>query len=233
VTSARNGARLYFDAPHERRAGAGSLTVQAATKVPVGRAFTGVGGHAGSQAQILAGSSRSVVSATAAVNWAENGAVPAVKAEKSCTSEGVSVTVANAGDRPFRFRLAGREHALAAASSRTFTVPVREDQAYRIPLTGPHGLEKSFTGVLDCATKSAVPAVATGADAEEAPQLRTATVGGGEAGAHRGESGDLAETGASGTPLIAGTAVGLVVLGAMAVLVVRRKNPDGGGVHQG
>lgn len=234
VTSAGAGARLYFDVPHERRSGAGSLTVQAATKVPVGRAFTGVGGHAGSQAQILAGSSRSVVSATAAVNWAEHGAVPAVQAAKSCAGEGVRVTVANAGDRPFRFRLAGRGHALAAASSRAFTVPVREDQAYRIPLTGPHGLEKSFTGVLDCATRSAVPAMSAGADAGEAPQLRTATVGGGEAGAHRAGGRDLAQAGAGGTPLIGGTAVGLVVLGAMAVLVVRRrKNADGGGVHQG
>lgn len=233
VTSVRDGARLYLDVPEGRRAGQGSLTVQAATKVPVGRAFTGVGGHARSQAQILAGSSRSMVSASAAVNWAENGAIPAVKAEKSCAKSGVSVAVTNAGDRPFRFRLAGRKHAVAAAGSRTFTVPVREDQAYRIPLTSSRGPEKSFTGVLDCATKSSVPAVAAGADADGAPQLRTATVGGGRADAAGAEGGDLAETGASGTPLIAGAAVGLVVLGAMAVLVMRRKNPDDGGVEAG
>ncbi|NLU71429.1 TQXA domain-containing protein [Streptomyces sp. HNM0575] len=238
VTSARNGAQLYFDVPQGRRSGQGSLTVQAATKVPVGRALTGVGGHAGSQAQILAGSSRSMVSASADVHWAAEGAIPAVKAEKSCAGEGVGVTVANAGDRPFRFRLAGREHAVDAADSRTFTVPVREDQAYRIPLTGPHGLEKTFTGVLDCATRSSVPVTEAGEDAD-GPGLRTATVGGGDAGAGAAESsavadgGDLADTGASGTPLIAGTAVGLVVLGAMAVLVVRRKNPDDGGVQKG
>jgi TQXA domain-containing protein len=232
VTSVRDGAGLYFDVPAERRAGKGSLTVQAATKVPVGRAFTGVGGHAGSEAQILAGSSRSMVSATASVNWAANGAIPAVKAEKSCAKEGVDLTVSNAGARPFRFRLAGREHAVASASSRTFTVPVREDQAYRIPLTGPHAHQKSFTGVLDCATRSSVPAASADEDGEAAGQLRTATVGGGGARAASAEGGDLAETGTSGTPLIAGTAVGLVVLGAMAVLVVRRKNPDDGGVHE-
>ncbi|WP_314175240.1 thioester domain-containing protein [Streptomyces winkii] len=235
VTSVRDGARLYLDVRREHPAGAGSLTVQAATTVPVGRAFTGVGGHARSQAQILAGSSRSMVSATASADWAEKGAIPAVKAEESCSREGVDVAVANAGDRPFRFRLAGRERIVGAAHSRTFTVPVREDQAYRIPLTGPHGRTKSFTGVLDCATKSAVPVTAAAEEADAASQLRTATVGGeaGDAGGDTGASGDLADTGSSSMPLIAGTAVGLVVLGAMAVLVVRRKNPDDGGVAQG
>jgi TQXA domain-containing protein len=234
ATSVRDGARLYFEVPEGRPAGAASLTVQAATKVPVGRAFTGVGGHARSQAQILAGSSRSMVSATADVNWAEDGAIPAVKAEKNCARHGVGLTVSNAGDRPFRFRIGGREHAVAAADSRTFMVPVHEDQAYRIPLTGPHGLEKSFTGVLDCATRSALPVTEAGDD-EGDVTLRTATVGGGGAAdaAAVAETGDLAETGAPGTPMIAGTAVGLVVLGAMAVLFVRRKNPDDGGVQEG
>ncbi|OEV29527.1 hypothetical protein AN219_16040 [Streptomyces nanshensis] len=232
VTSVRDGARLYFDVPEEeRRAGEGSLTVQAATKVPVGRAFTGVGGHAASQAQILAGSSQSAVSATATLSWARNGAIPAVKAEKNCAREGVSFTVTNAGNRPLRFRLGGKAHTVPATGSRTYTVPVREDQAYRIPLSGPRGLRKHFTGVLDCATRSAVPVVAADEDAEGAPQLRTATVGGAQAGAETGEGGDLAETGTGSTPVIAGTAVGLVVLGAMAVLAVRRKNPDDTGVH--
>ncbi|RAJ69926.1 TQXA domain-containing protein [Streptomyces sp. Amel2xB2] len=228
VTSVRDGARLYLDVPEARRqAGKGSLTVQAATKVAVGRAFTGVGGHAASQAQILAGSSRSTVTASATVDWAESGAIPAVETAKSCARGGVLLTVSNSGDRAFRFRLAGGEHAVAAGGHRTYTVPVREDQAYRIPLTGPRGTTKSFSGVLDCATRSAVP-VAAAEDDGEAPQLRTATVGGGSG---KGAGGDLAETGASGTPMIAGTAVGLVVLGAMAVLVVRRKNPDDEGVH--
>ncbi|SCK18596.1 thioester domain-containing protein [Streptomyces sp. WMMB 322] len=231
VTSVRDGAKLYLEVPEERRSGEGSLTVQAATKVPVGRAFTGVGGHVASQAQILAGSSRSAVSASATVKWSKGGAIPAVRAEKSCAREGVNFTVTNAGERSFRFRLAGREHAVAEASSRTFRVPVGEDQPYRIPFKGLHGTTRYFTGVLDCATKSSVPVAAAGTDAEGASQLRTATVGGGTA-AGGAAGGDLAETGASGTVLMAGTAVGLVVLGAMAVLAVRRKNPDDGGVHR-
>lgn len=229
ATSVQDGERLYFEVPEERVSGEGALTVQAATKIPVGRAFTGLGGHAASQAQILAGSSQSVVSATATVRWGQHGAIPAVKAEKNCAKEGVSFTVANAGSRPLRFRLAGEARTVAAADSRTYTVPVREDQAYRIPVSGPRGLRKSFNGVLDCATRSAVPPVAADEDADGAPQLRTATVGGGGADA-AAESGDLAETGTGSTPVIAGAGVGLVALGAMAVLVVRRKNPDDTGV---
>ena len=226
VTSARDGARLYLEVPDENKAGAASLTVQAATKVPVGRAFTGVGGHARSQTQILAGSSQSTVSATAEVSWDEDGAIPAVTAEKNCPKGGVSVTVANTGNRPFSFRLADRDREVAAASSETITVPVGEDQAYRIPFSGPGAGKKAFTGVLDCATRS----VAASQDATGiTPQ--SATVGGGEAGTDDADGGgDLAETGASNTPLILGIAVALVVLGAVAVLAVRRRKPDDGEV---
>lgn len=228
VTTAGDGSRIYLDVPQDRRTGTGSLTVQAVTKIPVGRAFAGTGGGAASQAQILAGSSQSTVTATATVDWADYGPVPAADAEKDCAKKGVSVTVANAGSRPMPFRLAGEAHTLAAGDSRTYTVPVREDQAYRIPLTGPRGLRESFRGVLDCATRSSVPA--TDEDTAGASGLRTATVGGGGAEA-AAEGGDLAETGTGSTPVIAGTAVGLVVIGAMAVLAVRRKNPDDAGVH--
>jgi TQXA domain-containing protein len=231
LESVRHGARLYLDVPEKQRAGTGSITVQAAAKVPVGRAFTGIDGHGTSQAQILAGSSRSMVSATAAVTWAENGAIPAVRAEKDCADDGVSLTVDNAGDRALRFRLAGRQYTVAASGSRTFRVPVREDQAYRIPFTDPHGPDKTFTGVLDCATRSADPITPAGADAAGAPELRTATVGGG--GARSEAGGDLAETGAGSTPLIAGVAVGLVVAGAVTVLAVRRKSPDGNVLSRG
>lgn len=226
VTSARDGARLYLEVPEKNKAGAASLTVQAATKVPVGRAFTGVGGHARSQTQILAGSSQSTVSATATVSWDEDGAIPAVTAEKNCPKRGVSVTVANTGKRPFSFRLADRDRAVAAASRQTVTVPVGEDQAYRIPFIGPGGGKRTFTGVLDCATKS----VAASQDVTGiTPQ--SATAGGDEAGKDDVKGGgDLAETGASSTPLILGIAVGLVFLGAVALLAVRRRKPEYGEV---
>jgi LPXTG-motif cell wall-anchored protein len=225
VAEARNGGRLYFEVPEKGTAtGMSSLTVQAATKVPVGRAFTGVGGSASSQAQILAGSSRSTVSATATVSWARGGAMPTVAAQKNCARGGVKVTVANAGDRPYAFRLAGKKDEAAARSSTTTTVPVEEDQAYRIPVTGSGGLKKTVTGVLDCATRSATPAQ----DEERiATQSHTASAGGSDAGIDAADSGgDLAETGSSSnTPLILGIAVGLVILGAVALLAVRRRRP--------
>lgn len=226
VTEARDGSRLYFQVPEEgRAAGTSSLTVQAATKIPVGRAFAGVGGHAMSQVQILAGSSQSTVSASATVNWSETGAIPAVTTEKNCAKGGVDVTVAAAGDKSHRFSLAGKEHELAAHGSRTITVPVEEDQAYRIPVTPSAGPERTIAGVLDCATKSAFAAQ----EGEGlTPQSHTATVGGSDAGAGEEDGGDLAETGASNTPVILGLAVGLVFLGVVALLIVRRRKTDEG-----
>ncbi|MFC4493351.1 thioester domain-containing protein [Streptomyces ovatisporus] len=226
ATSVRDGGRLYLDVPPKHRAGTAALTVQAAAKVPVGRAFAGVGGHAGSQTQILAGSSRSTVSATADVSWDEHGAVPAVGAEKDCAESGVTFTVTNSGDRTFGFRVAGEGHEVAAKRSEKVTVPVGEDQAYRIPVSAP-GVKKAFTGVLDCVTRSeAARPDMSGITTQSQP----ATVGGSDAGSTSGQDGgDLAETGASNTPVILGIAVGLVVVGAVAVLAVRRRRPDDGG----
>jgi TQXA domain-containing protein/LPXTG-motif cell wall-anchored protein len=226
LTEVRGGGRLYFDVPDNAgAAGASSVTVQAATKVQVGRALTGVGGHARSQAQILAGSSESTVSATATVNWSKNGAIPTVAAEKNCAGGGVRVAVANTGDRPVRFRLAGEEYGLGVGRSRTITVPVEEDQTYRIPVAVTGGVKKVFSGVLDCATKSAMPAQGTEGIK---PQSHTATVGGEDGVGEVDDAGDLAETGADNTPLILGIAVALVVLGGVAVLAVRRRKPDDG-----
>ncbi|SCK20668.1 TQXA domain-containing protein [Streptomyces sp. WMMB 714] len=225
AASVRDGGRLYLDVPSERRTGTASLTVQAATKVPVGRAFAGVGGQAGSQTQILAGSSRSTVSATADVSWDEHGVIPAVGAVKDCRESGVRLTVTNSGDRPFRFRAAGEAHTVPAKRSKKITVPVGEDQAYRIPVSAP-GVRKAFTGVLDCVTRSeAARPDMSGMTTQSQP----ATVGGGGSGGSAQDGGDLAETGASNTPVLVGVAVGLVVVGAVAVLAVRRRGPEEAG----
>ncbi|QES50118.1 TQXA domain-containing protein [Streptomyces venezuelae] len=66
VTTAANGTRLYFEVPAGTPDGTASVTVQGATKVPVGRVFTS-GGH--SQAQIVAGSSASAATARADAVW--------------------------------------------------------------------------------------------------------------------------------------------------------------------
>ncbi|MEU6702922.1 TQXA domain-containing protein [Streptomyces wuyuanensis] len=211
VTTAVDGSRLYFDVPAGATDGTAALSLQATTNVPVGRAFSGV---TKSQTQILAGSSRSTVSATATATWAKKGPIPALTAKKNCTEGGIDVTATNQGDEKFTFELLGREHAIAPGESRTVTVPVPEDRAYDFTITGPGGFSKNFKGVLDCRTTGSTGPVTD----EPAPQPSAASAG------STAIDENLAATGASGaTPIIAGVAIGLVVLGGAAVLFVRKK----------
>ncbi|WP_217146508.1 LAETG motif-containing sortase-dependent surface protein, partial [Streptomyces sp. AC627_RSS907] len=191
---------------------------------------TGVGQHTKSQTQILAGSSESTVSAKATAVWARSGAIPAVSARQNCAKGGVDVTVANKGDAPFTYTLAGREHTVASSATKTITVPAREDQAYRFTLVGPDGLEKTFTGALDCQTVTeggraddASTVAGGGAPSTARPSPAAADGPTGDEAAVP-ESGDLADTG-SGSPvaLIAGIAGGLLVVGGGALFLVRRK----------
>jgi TQXA domain-containing protein/LPXTG-motif cell wall-anchored protein len=235
VTSAKEGDQLFFDVPKGAADGTASLTLQASTEVSVGRAFTSLGGVENrSQTQILAGSSGSSVTATATANWATKGAIPAVTAEKNCAKGGVDVTASNQGDEPFSFSLAGKDYEIPAGGSETVTVPVQEDQAYNITITGPNGFKETFTGTLDCETAAVTTGGTTGGG-EEKPEPSTepspATVGGdtgaaGDTGTTGDTDGNLAETGSSSnTPIIAGVAIALVVLGGAAVFFLRKKKP--------
>ncbi|MFC5250954.1 LAETG motif-containing sortase-dependent surface protein [Streptomyces nigrescens] len=218
VTSATDGTQLFFDVPAGAADGSSSLTAQAATKVPVGRAFTGIGEHAKSQTQILAGSSESTVSAAATFSWKKQGAIPAITAEKNCAKGGVDVTASNKGDEAFRFQLSGKDYEIAPGKSQTVTVPVAEDQPYDITIKGEGGFKKSFSGVLDCKT-------AGSGGGKPSSQPSPASVGGSTGGdTGGGKGGDLAETGSSNaTPMIAGIAVVLVVVGGAAVFFLRKK----------
>lgn len=211
VTSASNGSELWFDVPEDAAAGSAGLTVQASTTVPVGRAFAS---ESRSQTQILAGSSESTVSATASASWAQQGAVPALSAARNCTKGGLDITATNQGDEEFGFELMGTQYAIAAGETRTVTVPLQEDQAYDFTIKGPDGLSQRFTGVLDCRTRSAEKGTTTQTLSEPSP----ATVAAPSADVN------LAETGGSATtPLIAGTAIGLVVIGGTFLVVTGRK----------
>ncbi|WP_353051346.1 Cys-Gln thioester bond-forming surface protein [Streptomyces sp. Caat 7-52] len=217
ITSAKDGSRLFFDIPEGAADGTAQLTVQASTTVPVGRAFAS---ESRSQTQILAGSSESTVSATVTAGWAAEGAIPAVSARKDCAKSGVDITAANKGDEPFAFRLMGAEHTIPAGASRTVAVPLQEDQAYDFTITGPHGFSHRFTGVLDCKTQGAITAQTAQLRNEPSP----ATVGGGTV-----DTTDLAATGGSAiTPMIAGVAIGLVVIGGAVLVVLRRKETGPG-----
>ncbi|MFH8563948.1 Cys-Gln thioester bond-forming surface protein [Streptomyces sp. NPDC017988] len=211
VKSAGDGSRLYFDVPKDAPDGSAALSVQASTTVPVGRAFTS---ETRSQTQILAGSSESTVSATATADWADKGAMPALSAEKNCAKGGVDITASNNGDAPFTFRLMGFKHTIKAGTSQTVTIPLQEDQPYDFTIAGPNGVQKRFKGVLDCRTEGD----ALDNKAQPASEPSPASAGGTSGG------GDLAETGSSGnTPLMAGIAVGFVLLGGAAVFFLRSK----------
>jgi TQXA domain-containing protein/LPXTG-motif cell wall-anchored protein len=211
-----NGAELFFDVPADAQPGSASLSVQATTRVPVGRAFAS---GTGSQTQILAGSSESTVSATATAAWATTGAIPAVSAMKNCAKGGVDITAGNTGTEAFTFELAGKMYTIGAGESRTVTIPVAEDQAYDFTITGPGGFKKEFQGVLDCKTAAQVTT------STPSSQPSAASVGGTTAG---GTGTDLAETGSSSaTPTIAGIAIALVLLGGGAVFMLRRKSSAG------
>jgi TQXA domain-containing protein/LPXTG-motif cell wall-anchored protein len=215
ITSAANGGEVFFDVPAGAADGSASLTVQAATKVPVGRAFAS---DTKSQTQILAGSSESTVSATATADWAKKGAIPALSAEKDCAKGGVDITASNKGDEAFTFELLGQKYTVEAGRSKTVTAPVKEDQSYKFAIKGPNGFKKTFSGVLDCKTTS------SGGSSSDTPssQPHPASAGGSTGGDTTG--GDLAETGSSSsTPVIAGIAVALVVVGGGAIFFVRKK----------
>ncbi|MFJ9814603.1 Cys-Gln thioester bond-forming surface protein [Streptomyces sp. NPDC101151] len=227
ITSAKDGSRLYFDVPEDAAGpsqasgtGGGSveMTVQASTTVPVGRAFSS---ESRSQTQILAGSSESTVSATASAIWAAEGAIPAVSARKNCAEGGVDITAVNKGDQPFTFELMGAEHTIPAGTSRTVTVPLQEDQPYDFTITGPNGLSHRFTGVLDCKTQGALTTKSTQTLSRPSP----ASAGGNTTPTDT----DLAATGGSAiTPMIAGVAIGLVVIGGAVLVILRRKETAAG-----
>ncbi|MGW0915845.1 Cys-Gln thioester bond-forming surface protein [Streptomyces sp. NPDC002784] len=215
VTSTADGGQIYVDVPEDATAGTAELTVQASTTVPVGRAFAS---ESRSQTQILAGSSESTVSATATATWAERGAVPALSATKNCAKGGVDITAANEGDASFSFELMGTEYTIGAGESRTVTIPLQEDQAYDFTIEGPGGFAQRFTGVLDCMTQAAEAAQADNTSTQTLTEPSPATVGGTSLDTN------LAATGSSNaTPVIAGVAIGLVVIGGAALLIVRRR----------
>lgn len=207
VTTAKDGSKLYFDVPAGTKDGSTSVKVTATTTVPIGRAFTGFGANdVASQTQILAGSDTTPLTAQATVTWAKKGAIPAVSAAVNCAKGGVDVTAANKGDEDLVFSLGGKDYTVAPGASQTVLVPVAEDQHYKIDVTLPDKSVKSFEGVLDCKSATTVPTT---------PANQPSPAGSGQ---------DLAATGSSSaTPMIAGIAIALVVLGGGAVFFFRRK----------
>ncbi|MFE0422617.1 Cys-Gln thioester bond-forming surface protein [Streptomyces sp. NPDC058953] len=238
VTGVPTGAKVFFEVPADAPDGRAKLTASATTTVPVGRVFAPQVGT--SQTMILAGSSNSDVTAEATATWARTGPVPAVTFKENCDKGGVDVTATNKGDAPFTFTLVGKEYTVPAGGSKTVTVPVAEDQAYDITITGPNDFQESFKGVLDCETSGKpdpepkpsnepTPNSAGGTGTSGGTASPGTTTGGtaGTTGSTTG--GGLAATGgSSATPVIAGVAVALVALGGGAVFFLRKKKAAAG-----
>ncbi|MGW7457878.1 thioester domain-containing protein [Streptomyces sp. NPDC054797] len=85
LDTAVNGTRLYFEVPVGTPDGTASVTVQGATKVPVGRVFTS---GVPAQAQIVAGSSESAAAATATAAWPPAPAPEAAPASGTTSGSG-------------------------------------------------------------------------------------------------------------------------------------------------
>ncbi|MFG3548155.1 Cys-Gln thioester bond-forming surface protein [Streptomyces sp. NPDC047725] len=217
VTTVADGTQIFFEVPEDAEADTVGLTVQASTTVPVGRAFAS---ESRSQTQILAGSSESTVTATATATWADEGPIPALSAAKNCVEGGLDITASNKGDEPFTFELLDSEYIIAAGETRTVTIPLPEDRPYDLTVRAPGGFEQRFTGILDCRTQSSPADDATRTLGEPAP----ATV------VDPSPDPNLAQTGSSdATPLIGGTAIGLVVIGGAVLLLLRRRSERGQG----
>lgn len=161
VTTVSDGSQLYFDVPAGTKEGSTSVTVSATTSVPVGRAFAGTNSKTGgpSQTMILAGTSQSEITATATATWADQGPIPALSAQVNCSKSGVDVSATNKGDEAFTFTLEGKTYTIAPGASQTITVPVAEDQGYKIDITLPDKSVKTFKGVLDCKAATAPPTI--------------------------------------------------------------------------
>ncbi|MFI6682388.1 LAETG motif-containing sortase-dependent surface protein [Streptomyces sp. NPDC050485] len=211
VTTAANGSQLFFDVPATAKPGSGSVHLQAATQVPVGRAFAS---DSKSQTQILAGSSDSTVQADAKLTWAKQGAIPAVSVKKDCAKGGVDITVSNKGDEAYPVKVGGKTIAsIPAGGSQTVLFPVAENEKYDFTIAGQH-----FSGVLNCKTAgSGTPTPSS--------KPSPASAGGSSTGTN---GTNLAETGSSSaTPMIAGAAVVLVLLGGGAVFFLRKRKSAG------
>ncbi|MEV5969880.1 Cys-Gln thioester bond-forming surface protein [Streptomyces sp. NPDC051921] len=220
VTSVDNGDELYLDVPAGTSDGSAKVSLQASTKASIGRAFASTTQER-KQTLILAGSSESTVNAQVEATWAKQGAVPAVDFKENCAKGGVDITVSNKGDEGWDLELKGVKYTIGAGETKTVTVPVDEDAAYKFTITGPNGFEKVVEGVLDCKTSTPGPK-----PSETPAPSQTPATGGSTSGTTGG--GDLAETGgSSATPMIAGIAAALVVIGGGAVFFLRRKKPAG------
>ncbi|KOV38956.1 hypothetical protein ADK60_01460 [Streptomyces sp. XY431] len=249
--------QLWLDVPAGTPDGTASINANAETVVPSGRVFLSKGytPEKHSQTMILAGSTKLAVKDAAKATWkAAKGPLVDSSAVVECVSNGVKVSVANGGDEAATVSVKpGKDITVQPGKIETVIVPVAEDTAYDITVTGPNGFSKNFKGILDCkntsvttptptptpsattpSTKPSTPAPTTAAPTTAAPVVTPSATPSASAtttAAHPaptstapGTTGGLAQTGGSdATPVIAAVAGGLVVAGGAAVFLLRRR----------
>ncbi|GGV31889.1 TQXA domain-containing protein [Kitasatospora herbaricolor] len=227
--------QFFLDVPAGTADGSASVTAAVSTVVPSGRVFLSKGYTADkhSQTMILAGSEKVNVSDTAKAKWTqEKGPLLAATSKVDCVENGVEVTVTNTGDQPAAVTVQpGKALTVQPGKAEKITVPVAEDTAYDIKVTGPNGFAQQFQGVLDCKvavpTPSASPSPATSGSAT--PTAGTTPSTGTSTSPAATTGGGLAATGgSSATPVLAGVAGALVLAGGAAVFVLRRRGRHSG-----
>ncbi len=205
ITEAASGQQIFAKTPAGAPAGQAKIIAEATTEVSVGRAFLGEKDGKHSQTLILAGTKPVPASASAPVNWAPTGPIPAVSAKVDCAQGAVVVTAANNGDQDFTFTLSGQTVTVPPGGTKSVPVKVAEDTAYDITVTGPNGFKQQFKGVLNCKTDTASSPTPKAPSASPTGPVLANTGGGGQ------------------TPLLAGIAGALVLAGAAAVFTLRRR----------
>lgn len=239
--------QLFLDVPAGTPDGAATVTANAETVVPSGRVFLSKGYTPAkhSQTMILAGSTKLSVSDAAKATWKQGkGALVDSTAQVECDANGVRVSVANGGDEAADVTVTpGKKVTVQPGKVESVVVPVAEDAAYDITVTGPNGFTKEFKGILDCKVTSVTTPTGTPSAAPTTPAATTpAPAGTPSAGATTtaakpapaatspapGNTGGLAQTGGNdATPVLAAVAGGLVVAGGAAVFVLRRRGRHG------
>ncbi|MFJ6139468.1 Cys-Gln thioester bond-forming surface protein [Kitasatospora sp. NPDC092286] len=239
--------QLFLDVPAGTPDGAATVTAAADTVVPSGRVFLSKGytPEKHSQTMILAGSTKLSVTDAAKGSWRQGkGALLDSTAQVECDSNGVRVTVTNGGDEAATVTVKpGKSLTVQPGKAESVVVPVAEDTAYDITVTGPNGFSKEFKGILDCKVSSVTPPTSSPSATPVPTGTPTGTPSGTPSAAPStaagqptpagsssapGTTGDLAQTGGNdATPMIAAAAGGLVVAGGAAVFVLRRRGRHG------
>ncbi|WP_261400309.1 LAETG motif-containing sortase-dependent surface protein [Streptomyces sp. CBG31] len=179
------------------------------------------------------------------MNWASKGAIPSVTAEKNCSANGIDVKVSNDGEPPSPSSSVTPSTRSRPVETKTVTVPVGEDEAYDITVTGPDGFSERSRESWTARPRALLPRapVAAAGPLPPARPPRPVDTDGGATGettaappatplAARPAAPPAAATrrdarSSSATPMIAGLAVALVAAGGAALFFLRRKKPAG------